>query len=140
MSPRPLTTCRRPAGIVLLEVLFALALLSAGVAVILSGLGGSAREATRMRTAADGADLAVSVLSQVQAGMIEIRTDGPFPAEEPHLDWTWELLVEDVLLGSEYDPAMLQVEVVVRHEPSGYTHRLVQLMAPPSQETLEEGL
>ncbi len=118
----------------LLEVLLALTLLAAGGAVILASLGSSARQTADLTRDAHGADLAVSILSQIQIGLIEPINDGPYPADPPHQDWTWEVLVEDVLMETEDDPEMLRVEVIVRHVYEDRTRRLVQNIALPVDE------
>jgi type II secretory pathway pseudopilin PulG len=130
-------------GVLLLEVLFALTLLAAGAAVILSGLGASAQRTSELRSEVHGADLAVSILSQIQMGWIEPITDGPYPGDPPHQDWTWEVFVEDMPSLSEMDPLMIRVEVIARNLQRDMEYSLVQILPAPEQEDLaapgEEG-
>ena len=137
---RPATA--RPAprrGIMLLEVLFALTLLASAGAIVFSAFRWSSRSVAALRTQADACDLAVSVMSQLEAGLLELKTDGPYPADPPHLDWTWQTIVEDLPGLDETEPDMLRVEVVVVHVENGYTWRLIQWLAPPAELPADTG-
>ncbi len=137
MSSNASTTRRR--GAVLMEVIVAVALFAAAGGVILGSLNGAIRATRRMRIEGQAVDLAVTVLSELRAGLREVTDEGPDAfqddegAEDEALaDWSWEIVTEQV--EQSYDgPAMLRVEVVIRHAPSGYTHRLTHLM-PDSDE------
>jgi len=126
---------RRRAGVVLLEVVLALALFSGTALMILAGLNTSLRTAQRVQVETDATDLAVTLLSEVKMGFVPLVDDGPNDYEDEALaDWSWEIVTESF----EEDslelviPEFLHVSVVIRHRPSGYTHRLTQLMSEES--------
>jgi len=125
------------AGVVLLEVVLAIVLFFGGALVILCGLQASLRTAERVRLEAEAADLAVSLLSEVQMGFVELTDDGPNDYEDEELvGWTWEIVASPVDETPEAPP-LLRVELIVRYEPAQYAFRLVHLM--PEQQQPEEG-
>lgn len=110
----------------LLEVVLALALFF-GVAVgILGGLSASVRAAREIRLDAQAADLAVTLLSEIQLGVVAVENDGPRPYEEPLENWTWQVAITPVT-GTLTDLKLTRVEVVVRNLPENYTYRLYHL-------------
>ena len=128
---------RGPAGVVLLEVVLALALFFGAALVVLAGLNASLRTAQRVRLEAEAADLAVTLLSEIQMGLVPPADDGPNEYEYEGLaDWTWELVTQpfDEGLTEVALPEFLHVEIVIRHVPSGYTYRLGQLISSELQE------
>jgi hypothetical protein len=122
---------------VLLEIVFSLTLFVAAGATVIGGLNWSNRSVGAMRVGAHAADLAVSVLSRIQAGEIELKDDGPNPAEYPHEDWTWQVVTSevDVLEGM---PEMVEVQVIVTNAEKPFTYRLVQRMPPGAAAAAEE--
>ena len=120
-----------PSGIVLLEVVFALTLFFSAALVVMAGLNSALRTAQRVQLEAQAADLAVTLLSEIQMGLVPPNNDGPITYEdEDFTDWSWEVVAEtyeedtlEVAL-----PEFLHVEVVIRHEPSGYAYHLTELM------------
>jgi len=143
-APRVPGRCGRPdrrrRAVILLEVVLALALFFAGALVILAGLNSSLSGIQRVEMEAEAADLAVTLLSEVQMGVVQVVSDGPSGYEDPALaDWTWQIAVEpyeEQQLGLEL-PEFQRVEVTIRHEPTGYATSLILLMAdePPAEET-----
>jgi len=127
---------------VLLEVVLALALFFGAALVVLAGLNSSLRTAQRVRLEAEAADLAVTLLSEIQMGLVPPDDDGPNEYEYEGLaDWTWEIVTQPFEEGliEVALPEFLHVEIVIRHLPSGYTYRLAQLMSsellePPPEE------
>ena len=118
-------------AVVLLEVVLSLSLFFGAAMVILSGLNSALRTAQRVQVEAEAADLAVSMLSEIQMGLVPPKDDGPNPYEGEYLrDWTWEIVTET------YDepnpelplPEFLRVEVVIRNEATGYVYRISELM------------
>ncbi|MFP4355732.1 MAG: hypothetical protein ACLFUJ_11475 [Phycisphaerae bacterium] len=128
---------RQPAagrdGAVLLEVIFAITLLAAAGAVVYSSLSFSARSVRQLRLGAQAADLANSVLAELQMGTLELINDGPVEADGPHWDWTWQTIVDEQPGRDETEPDMLRVEVVVYNDFEDYSFRLVQWMVPPAE-------
>ncbi len=125
--------CRSRRGVVLLEVVLALALFVMAALVVLAGLNSALDTAQRVQREAEAADLAVSLLSEIQMGLLPPEDVGPEPYEdEAYADWTWEVYTEpyEELTAEVELPEFTTVHVIVRHEPSGYTYRLVELMTP----------
>jgi len=124
--------------VILLEVVLALALFFGGAMVILAGLNSSLSGIQRVQMKAQAADLAVTLLSEVQMGMVPLVSDGPSGYEDPALaDWTWQIAVEpyqeqqtDLVL-----PEFQRVEVTIGHKPTGYAESLTILM---TDEPLDE--
>jgi len=133
-------TRRRPGAMVLLEVVLAMMLFFGGALVILAGLNSSLSGIQRVQIEARAADLAVTLLSEVQMGMVQLVSDGPSSYEDPALaDWTWEISVEpfeEQQLDLEL-PEFQRVEVTIRNESSGYATSLTILMTdePLADET-----
>ena len=122
---------RSQTGAILLEVIFAIVLFASAAGVTIGGLTFSAKTVASARRASEASDLAVSILSQLQMGELELIAGGPFDADLPHDQWQWELFVEDIDSGNltEVSPVMTRVEIVVTHMESGYTFHLVHLLA-----------
>ncbi len=106
-----------------------------GVAVaILGGLSMCMRSARQVRQEAQAADLAVTLLSEIQLGLVQIADAGPTPFEDPYAEWTWQTVatpVETLIEGAD----LTQVEIIVRNPGNGYTFRLYQLLPGAEEET-----
>jgi hypothetical protein len=63
--------------VVLLEVVIALALFFGAAVVVLVGLHSSVVAARKLRLEARGADLAVTLLSELQMGQLAVEDAGP---------------------------------------------------------------
>lgn len=119
------------AGIVLMEVVFAMALFFTTASVVMLGTSRAIRAAGNLRRAGLAADLAVTLLSEIQMGLLPPVDAGPESYEEPLEEWTWEVAAEPLAeLPEETD--IVRVEITITHSVSGYTYRLAQLM--PSEE------
>lgn len=116
------------AGAVLLEVVLALALFVGAATVLTSGLSSSLEAVERLRLSTHAADLAVSVLSELQMGIKSPGAGGAQPFAAPFEQWTWEIV--SVPLQTEWDESSVfkQVEVVIRHEDSPLVYRLGQVL------------
>ncbi|MCX5682147.1 MAG: hypothetical protein NT049_00460 [Planctomycetota bacterium] len=111
----------------LLEVVLALALFFGIAVTILGGLNFCMRATTQVREEAQAADLAVTVLSYVQMGVLDPADAGPTPCEDPFGDWTWQTTVatfEASVPGLE----MTQIEITVKNTIDGYSYRLYELL------------
>src|SRR5258708_4398278 len=86
----------RQEGAVLLEVILALVLFVAAAAVLTSGLSSSLDGVERLRLNTHAADLAVTVLSELQLGIKSLALSGPQQFEAPLDAWTWELVASPV--------------------------------------------
>jgi type II secretory pathway pseudopilin PulG len=119
--------------VALLEVVLALAVFFGVAVTILGGLSVCMRSATQVREEAQAADLAVTVLSEVQMGMLEAVDAGPTPFEDPFADWTWQTVavpVEATVPGME----MTQIQIIVKNTIDGYMYRIYELL--PIEEDL----
>ena len=104
--------------------------------VLFLGVDSSVRAARHLRLDAQAADLAVTLLSEIQMGLVEPADAGPEGYEEPLEDWTWEIVtspLEEMPLDEEVE----QVEIIISHVGGRCTYRLVQLMAVEPQEEEE---
>src|SRR3954466_9772791 len=89
-SPNP--KLRRCQGVVLLEVILALVLFATAAAIIGAGLSTSIQTVERLRLNTHAANLAVSVLSELQIGTKVMGQNGQQKFEPPFDGWTWEAL------------------------------------------------
>lgn len=130
-SHRARGRARRVGGIALLEVILAMTLFVAAAGVVLGGLAAGIRAARDVQTEVQAADLAVTVLSEIEMGLVPVEDNTPQPFEAPRDEWTWQVVTAPVV-GAYETPDLTQVQVVVVHVPSGYVYRLTQLL--PAQE------
>ena len=127
---------------VLLEVVLAMAIFFAGAMVILAGLSASVRSIGRVKLDAQAQDLAVSLLSEVQMGLVPLVSDGPKEYDDPALaGWTWQIAVQP------YDepqpdlamPQFQTVEVTIRREVDRYATSLTAVMTEPQTDATGTG-
>ena len=125
-------------GAVLLEVVLALVLVAGAAAVVGAGLSASIDRVERLKLNAHAADLAVSVMSELQMGSKVLSQEGPESFEAPFEGWTWEAAAEVTDEKVRDTGRTKKVEVVIRHEDPVVVHRLCQVIRLP--ETEEEVL
>ena len=124
---------RRRRAVALLEVVLALALFFGVAVTILGGLSVCMRSVTQVREDAYAQDLAITVLSEVQMGVLDAVDAGPTPFEDPFADWTWQTAavpVEATVPGME----MTQIQIIVKNTIDGYMYRIYELL--PIEEDL----
>jgi len=122
---------RSSGGTVLLEVIIALGLFFVTAGIVFGGLSSSLNTARRVIVKARASDLAVTKLSEIALGLLEITDDGPNTYEEEDLqDWTWEIVTQDRESDGLLGVQETQVEVIVRHVPSGHEFHLVRVLRP----------
>jgi hypothetical protein len=114
-------------AVALLEVILALSLFVAAAAVILSSLSASVSATRELELSAEADDIAATILSELGIGQRAVSDAGPTQLDPPQADWTWQLVTSPAPSGNVALP-LVQVEIVVRHTPSGYTRRLTQFM------------
>lgn len=112
----------------LMEVLLALLLFVGAAAVITGGLSASLTSVERLRLSTHAANLAITVLSELQLGLRTTDLAGPEPFEPPFEHWTWELVTTPASLDAEDDSPLTTIEVIIRHDEPPLTHRLCQLV------------
>jgi len=120
-------------GAVLLEVILALVLFTAAAAIIGAGLNASLGGLERLRLNTHAANIAVSVLSELQLGIKSLTVSGPQPYEAPLEGWTWEA-VATPLQAEWAGPGQLKaVEIIVRHDEPPSVYRLSQIIRLPEK-------
>jgi len=147
---------RATRGAVLLEVVLALVLFVAAATIIGSALNTSANGVERLRLSVHAADLATSVLSELQIGSRNAGDGSPEPFAPPFDTWMWQvttLPVEEVTQPgssttgtagglqsglSATDAGLVKVEVTVRDTESDFVYRLSQIMSATSIKTGSE--
>lgn len=115
----------------LLEVIFAVALFSAAAAIVIGGLSACLRVNRDLRTESTAADLAVTLLSQIQMGTVPATDDGPAEYPEPQQDWSWQIVTADVDTQNPDAPPLTLVTILITRKgdddhPGGYTFTLAQ--------------
>lgn len=121
-------TERQPRGVALLEVVVALSIFFMAAMFVMDGLNSSLRAVHRAQVEADAADLAATILADIQIGILEIKNDGPFIVnEELYPGWTYEVVVTGIDDLPDL-PLLKRVEVIVRNDPEEFTYRTTQLI------------
>jgi hypothetical protein len=124
-------------GIILLEVILSLALFVSAAGVAIGAFNWSAQACGQMRLEAKAADLAVSVLSEIQMGLLPVGDSPAKNFQEPMQNWTWQV-VTTTLQDDTMGPQSKQVEIIVNNTQENYTYHLVEVMpedsttAPPA--------
>ena len=119
---------------VLLEVILALVLFATAAAIIGAGLSTSIQTVERLRLNTHAANLAVSVVSELQIGTKVMGQNGQQKFEPPFDGWTWEALAVADEIGAKDTGLTRKVEVVVRRQEQGIVHRLCQIIRLPERE------
>ena len=115
-----------------MEVLLALALFVAAAAVVTSALSASMESLERQRMGVHALDLATSTLAEMQLGIRPVAAESPQAFDTPFQDWTREVLVSPLEAEGNEVPALVLVEVVVRHTSASIVQRLAQAFPPSS--------
>jgi len=120
----------RARGVVLLEVVLAVALFALAAGVVGGGLSGSLRTARRLEAEATAADLAVTVVSWLDLGLLPLEDAGPEAFEdEDRLGWTWQVMTGPADDAAEIDDGLVRVEITVRNRETGGLARVVHWLA-----------
>ena len=98
----------------------------------------------RQRLSAHAADLAITVLSEIQLGLREAVGGAAQDFDPPFENWTWELEQEAVEADIGEASSLARVEVIIRHKQTPLVYRLAGLIEPAraasaAQETYEPG-
>ncbi len=128
--PGTRSVARSRRGAVLLEVILALALFVFAAAVVSNSLHSAVERTARLHLQTHALDLAVSVLSEIQMGVLPLTPAGPEPFEAPFEPWTWQVEVSPYSFDTEDASGLQLVSVVVRNEGENAVQRLTQLVAP----------
>ena len=125
-------------GAILLEVILALVLFAAAAAVIGTGLSTAIESVSRLRLNTHAANLAVSVLSELQLGIksAAVESAQPFPA--PFEGWTWEVSAGASGSNLKESSKLKRVEVTIRHDDPPIVYRLSQTLLLPESKPAKD--
>jgi hypothetical protein len=115
-------------GAVLLEVVLALVLFVSAATVITGGLSASVDEVERLRLGVHADNLAATILSEMQMGMVPVEAGGPVAFDAPFDQWTWQAVAEPVMDPVGGTNTLQKVEVIVRHQSQPIVCRLTQFL------------
>jgi type II secretory pathway pseudopilin PulG len=118
----------RARGSVLLEVVLAVVLFAAAATVVGVGLKASMDSAERLRMSTHASNLAITVASELQMGVRSLADTGPEAFGPPFAGWVWEITATPWNQGEMPAGHLMHVEIIVRHEPTGFVHRFAQAM------------
>ena len=119
---------RETGGSVLLEVMLALVLFAGAAVVVGMGLKAAIDGAERLRMTTHAGNLAVTVMSELQMGIRSLADPGPEAFGPPFDGWVWEIAVAPWGIPEAKGESLTRVEVIVRHEPTEFVHRLAQVI------------
>lgn len=111
----------------MLEVVLALLLFVAAVAVVSGALNSSMASLERQRFGVQAANLAATVHAELDLGLRTTESLGPENFEKPFDQWTWQLIpgaADDQSSGAVGNLAA--IEVVIRNTNSPGAYRLAQ--------------
>ena len=111
----------------LLEVIFATTLFVTTAAIVMLGTSRSLRVARNLQRDSQAANLAVTLLSEIQMGLVPPTDVGPEAYNEPLEDWTWQVVTEPVAEQLE-ETDIVRVEIIITRTVDGYTYRLAHLV------------
>jgi hypothetical protein len=128
MTPPRLQSRR---GAILLEVIFSIALLAGACAAIIGGFNACAQANRDLWMESKAADLAVTMLTEMQMGVVPPEDDGPTDYADPLADWCWQVVTADLPPQTLDGPTMRQVQIVVTYKPDSYSYTLMELVNVP---------
>jgi len=135
------STPKNQSGVVLLEVILALILFVGAATIISSALTASLASVDRMKYSVHAANLAVTLLSEMQMGILPMQSSAPATFESPFEAWIWEAQVSTDKTELETRVPLHEVEIIIRHESEPIVYRMKQfLLASTNQSSglLEE--
>ena len=122
-----MTISLKSRGAVLLEVVLALLLFVAAVAIVSGAFNSSMMSLERQRFGVQAANLAATVHAELDLGLRTTESLGPENFERPFDQWTWQLVpagMEDKTSGEA--SGLTAIEVVIRNTNSAGAYRLAQ--------------
>jgi len=117
---------RHVRGSILLEVVLALALFVGAATVITAGINASLQAVERVRLQNHAANLAISLMSELQMHARPIAPIGPESFEKPFEGWLYRIALEQGEESIREAASLRPVEVIVWNPEEGVTHRLTQ--------------
>jgi type II secretory pathway pseudopilin PulG len=113
-----------------MEVLLAVVLFAAAVAIVTAAFNSSLESLDRQKRSAQALNMAASVIAEVQLGLRPSVSDGARPFETPWQDWTWETSVTPTATTTGGLTGLSMLEVIIRHQNPAIVQRLAQVMKP----------
>lgn len=111
----------------MLEVVLALLLFVAAVAVVSSALNSSIASVDRQRFSLHAANLAATVHAELDLGLRSADSMGPEPFTAPFEEWSWQLMTAAQESASGSPSGLTSIEVVIRNTNSAAVFRLAQM-------------
>ena len=121
-------------GAVLLEVIFSLTLFAATAAVVIGGLNSCIQGANDLRTGSQAADMAVTLMSEIQMGLVPPTDSGPTDYPAPDDDWTWQI-VTAAMDPVAPAPPQKQITITITNKTAAYSYSLVNVISDSSAAT-----
>ena len=117
-------------GSVLLEVVLALALFVGAATIISTGINASIQAVYRLRLETHAANLAISLISEMQMHARPVAPMGPEPFDAPFTNWSFRIEFSQLEGSGTDNETLVPVEVVVNHNEEPIVYRLTQLFRP----------
>lgn len=126
----------RKRAAILLEIILALAMFTVIATILLTAIRQTAEQAVRIQLRTRAADLAFTLVSELQTGQLPLQATDSRPYEDPRLaDWQWQIELADPPGAPLTDgPIMRQAIVTVSHVNPSYQFSLGQLVPDTSQD------
>jgi hypothetical protein len=121
----------RARGAILLEVIFSIALMAGACGAIIGGFNACWQANRDLWMEAKASDLAVTMLTEIQMGVVPPADDGPTDYADPLADWCWQVTTADLPPQTPDGPTLKQVQIVVTYKPQDYSYTLMELVTLP---------
>ncbi len=123
-------------GAVLLDGVLGMAIFVFAAAVVQSGLVACLRSVSAVRLQNQAVDLAVTKLSEIQMGLLDVASTAPtsFEDEDESLaEWSWQITTEPVSENLDA-PSMTRLTVTITNTTRRITYQLTEIIPSPDQE------
>ena len=117
--------------------MLALALFVGAATVVTAGINASIQAVQRVRLQNHAANLAISLMSELQMHARLVAPIGPESFEAPFQDWLYRVAVEQGQENAGEAESLRPVEVIVWNPEEGVTHRLTQFFRASEMATGE---
>lgn len=108
-------------------MVLALALFVGAATIISTGINASVQAVYRLRLETHAANLAISLISEMQMRARPLLAVGPEPFEAPFTNWTYRVELRQSENSGAESEALQPVEVIVSHNEEPIVYRLTQL-------------
>ena len=114
-------------GAVLLEVVLSLALFFISAGVIVGAMQASVRAAERVRLQSRANNLAITVQSWMDVGLVE-AAEAPAEEFDSAPGWMWSVVAEPLDAGSSLKAPRQRVTIVIQRSDGGFRHEVSALV------------